>query len=257
MDIFCSTSVRSKTLQNSSKEIRLSLFSSASMIVRSAIDISCSSLILAPTIIVKTANSSSLEIRSLPSKSYMRNATKRGRKKTLSISADTDYRMTHQARNLTNDFKFQFRSKKLLFKIENGLIISNFYHSSQLTPAFSKKKKKSRIFYLSLSFEIVFLNYYLVGTPGRNQNLHLSFSSREFNLFFSAVFLIGLKWAKTLTKSQKLTTSRSDPVPPFSAEMSLIPLAPSWPSRKNAWTILSHNGLMANSGIRRKSSRVK
>ena len=102
-----------------------------------------------------------------------------------------------------------------------------------------------------------FLNYYLVGTPGRNQNLHLSFSSREFNLFFSAVFLIGLKWAKTLTKSQKLTTSRSDPVPPFSAEMSLIPLAPSWPSRKNAWTILSHNGLMANSGIRRKSSRVK
>ena len=82
-------------------------------------------------------------------------------------------------------------------------------------------------------------------------NLHFSFSCREFSLFFSTFFLIGRKCAKTRTKSQKLTTSLSL----FSS--SLIPLAFEWPSRKKAWTMRSPRGLMANSGIRRKSSRVK
>ena len=49
MLIFCSTSVLSRTFLNSSKEMRLSLSTSASMMVLSAIDTSCSSPMLAPT----------------------------------------------------------------------------------------------------------------------------------------------------------------------------------------------------------------
>lgn len=44
MDIFCSTSVRSNALQNSSNDIIPSPFSSASTIVRSAMLVNCSSL---------------------------------------------------------------------------------------------------------------------------------------------------------------------------------------------------------------------
>lgn len=44
MDIFCSTSVRSRALQNSSNDIMPSPFSSASSIVRSAMLVNCSSL---------------------------------------------------------------------------------------------------------------------------------------------------------------------------------------------------------------------
>ena len=83
-------------------------------------------------------------------------------------------------------------------------------------------------------------------------NLHFSFSCREFSLFFSTFFLIGRKCAKTRTKSQKLTTSLSL----FSSCRSLA-FEFEWPSRKKAWTIRSPRGLMANSGILRKSSRVK
>ena len=82
IDIFCSTSVRSRTLQKSSNEIKPSLSSSASMIVRSAIEFNCSSVMLSPTIIVKTARSSSLDMRSSPSKSYILNATENKKKKT-------------------------------------------------------------------------------------------------------------------------------------------------------------------------------
>jgi hypothetical protein len=68
-------------------------------------------------------------------------------------------------------------------------------------------------------------------------NLHLSFCSREFNLV-SLFFLIGLKWASTCINCKKLMES------PF----------PSW---KKACTIRSPRGLMASSGIRSKSSRLK
>ena len=83
--------------------------------------------------------------------------------------------------------------------------------------------------------------------------LHLNFSVREFILFFSAFFLIGRKWARTRTKSGKLTISFS--LAPLNFPPSSSSLFEE--SRKNAWTILSPNGLMANSGIRKKSSRVK
>lgn len=63
---------------------------------------------------------------------------------------------------------------------------------------------------------------------------HLSFSSLLFSLF-SLFFLIGLKWARTLMNWRKLTRS-------------------SWLSAKNEWTIRSLKGLIASSGIRRKSS---
>lgn len=107
MDIFCSTSVRSRAWQNSSKQIIWSLFVSASRIVRSAMLVSCSSLekiiqlrlinrnlilmhiithgenqmysrsylILAPTIMWRMASSSSLEILPSLSKSYIEKAT--------------------------------------------------------------------------------------------------------------------------------------------------------------------------------------
>ena len=48
---------------------------------------------------------------------------------------------------------------------------------------------------------------------------------------------MGRKWARTCINCRKLTRS-------------------SEPSVKNAWTIRSHSGLMANSGMRRKSSRL-
>lgn len=74
MDIFCSTSVRSRAWQNSSKHIIWSLLVSASKIVRSAMLVNCSSLILAPTIMCSMANNSSLEILPSLSKSYIENA---------------------------------------------------------------------------------------------------------------------------------------------------------------------------------------
>lgn len=66
-------------------------------------------------------------------------------------------------------------------------------------------------------------------------NLHLSFSSRLFSLL-AELFRMGRKWARTCMNWRKFTRS------------SLV-------SAKNAWTMRSHNGLMANSGMRRKSSR--
>ena len=59
MDIFCSTSVLSNTLANSSNEMRSSLSRSASMMVLSAMLTSCWGLMLAPTIMVSTASISS------------------------------------------------------------------------------------------------------------------------------------------------------------------------------------------------------
>ena len=71
-------------------------------------------------------------------------------------------------------------------------------------------------------------------------------------MFFSTFFFRGRKWAKSRTKSQKLTTSLS-----LASKSLWTPLEVEWPSRKKACTIRSPSGLMANSGIRRKSSRVK
>lgn len=67
---------------------------------------------------------------------------------------------------------------------------------------------------------------------------NLNFSSLLFSLF-SLLFLIGLNRAKTRINCLKLILSS--------------PLV----SPKKAWTIRSPRGLMANSGIRRKSSRDK
>lgn len=66
-------------------------------------------------------------------------------------------------------------------------------------------------------------------------DLHNSFSWRLFNLLV-LFFLIGRKWANTFMNWRKLTRS------------SLL-------SAKKACTIRSHNGFIANSGIRRKSTR--
>ena len=67
--------------------------------------------------------------------------------------------------------------------------------------------------------------------------IHLSFSSLEFNLL-SLVCFIGLNLARTCINCLKFTRSLQ-------------------PSSKKAWTILSPRGLIASSGIRRKSSRLK
>lgn len=75
MDIFCSTSQRSNALQKSSNEILPWPHWSASIIVRSAILINWSWLMFAPTIMCSMFNSSSREIDSSSSKSYIRNAT--------------------------------------------------------------------------------------------------------------------------------------------------------------------------------------
>ena len=40
---------------------------------------------------------------------------KKGEKRPLSISADTDYNVTHQARNLTNDFKIPILLQEISF----------------------------------------------------------------------------------------------------------------------------------------------
>ena len=91
-----------------------------------------------------------------------------------------------------------------------------------------------------------------VTTKGKSY-LHLSFSTLEFILFFSAFFLIGLKWARTRTKSGKFTISFSLAPPNFPPSSSSL----FDESRKNACTILSPKGLMASSGILRKSSLVR
>lgn len=66
-------------------------------------------------------------------------------------------------------------------------------------------------------------------------HLHCNFSSRLFNLLLP-FFLIGRKCASTCMNCRKLTRSSAL-------------------STKNACTMRSHSGLMASSGIRRKSSR--
>lgn len=76
IDIFCSTSVRSRALQKSSKEILPWQHKSASKIVRSAMLISWSWLIFAPTIMWRILNSSSRLITPSSSRSYILNATK-------------------------------------------------------------------------------------------------------------------------------------------------------------------------------------
>lgn len=75
MDIFCSTSQRSNALQKSSNDIFPWPHWSASIIVRSAMLINWSWLMFAPTIMCNIFNSSSREIDSSSSKSYIRNAT--------------------------------------------------------------------------------------------------------------------------------------------------------------------------------------
>lgn len=69
----------------------------------------------------------------------------------------------------------------------------------------------------------------------KSTGLHFNFSSRLFSLL-AELFRMGRKWASTCMNCRKFTRS------------SLV-------SAKNACTIRSHSGLMANSGIRRKSSR--
>ena len=83
--------------------------------------------------------------------------------------------------------------------------------------------------------------------------LHLNFSVLEFILFFSAFFFIGLKCARTRTKSGKLTISFS--LAPLNFPPSSSSLFEE--SLKKAWTILSPKGLIASSGILKKSSLVK
>lgn len=77
--------------------------------------------------------------------------------------------------------------------------------------------------------------------PNHTYNLlwysHFSFCSLEF-ILFSLDFFIGLNLANTCINWRKFTLS--------------LPESP-----KNAWTILSPNGLIASSGMRRKSSRLK
>lgn len=71
MDSFLSTSVRDRALQKSSKVIFPVPERSASTIVLSTIDIRCSWSIFSPTIICRILSSSSREIRSSSSRSYI------------------------------------------------------------------------------------------------------------------------------------------------------------------------------------------
>lgn len=166
MDIFCSTSHRSSALQKSSNEILPWPHWSASIIVRSAMLNSWSWLMFAPTIICRMFRSSSRDIDSSSSKSYILNATETFLE--TSILVDLNWKVS-------------------------------FY-----------KKINSKY-------------------------SHFNFSSRLFSLF-TVLFLIGRKCARTCINCRKFTRSSAL-------------------SAKNAWTIRSHSGFIASSGIRRKSSR--